>query len=199
MRVSHQIVFASTNLNKLTEMKALMAKFPGLELISPVGLLRNAEKIGAVEVHSTYLENATAKARLVNHGCHYPALADDSGLEVFALDGRPGVRSARDFNTESLLQAMKGATNREARFVCTLALAIEGTLLTATAELSGTLTDSPRGKNGFGYDPIFVPAGETRTLAEMTDTEKNRISHRAKALDTLMADAKLHELQFAKP
>ncbi len=199
MRASSKIVFASTNLNKLQEMKALLAKVPGIELISPVGLLRNAEKIGAVETFSTYAENAAAKARLVNHGCHYPALADDSGLEVFALDGRPGVRSARDFTPETLLTAMKGQTNREARFVSYVALCIEGTLLVASGELTGTLTEAPRGKNGFGYDPIFVPTGESRTLAEMSETEKNAISHRARAVEALMGEVARHGIQIAKP
>lgn len=199
MRASSKIVFASTNLNKLQEMKALLAKVPGIELVSPVGLLRNAEKIGAVETFSTYAENAAAKARLVNQGCHYPALADDSGLEVFALDGRPGVRSARDFTPETLLSAMKGQTNREARFVSHVALCIEGTLIQASGELTGTLTEAPRGKNGFGYDPIFVPTGETRTLAEMSQTEKNAISHRARAVEALMTEIARHGIQIAKP
>ena len=199
MRNAPQIVFASTNDHKFLEMKALLAKVPGLELISPVGLLRNADKIGAVEVHSTYLENASAKARLVNQGCHYPALADDSGLEVLALEGKPGIRSARDWNLEKVATAMKDSDNREARFVCALALAMEGTLITATATLEGKLIEAPRGKNGFGYDPIFVPNGETRTLAEMTDTEKNAISHRARAVEILLRECSEHGIQFTKP
>lgn len=201
------------NFDKFREMKALLAKYPDFELLSPEGLLRNADKIGAVEVHSTYLENAAAKARLVNQGCHYPALADDSGLELFALSGRPGPRSARlarldgypsqisqdRANMEALLTEMKGQTNREAQFVCTLALVIEGTLIHATGTLSGTLLEAPRGQMGFGYDPLFVPTGEKRTLAEMTETEKNAISHRAKALSTLMEEVKACGIQFAKP
>jgi XTP/dITP diphosphohydrolase len=199
MRASPKIVFASTNYDKFREMKALVAKYPGVELISPDGLVRNADKIGVVETHSTYLENAVAKARLVNQGCHYPTLADDSGVEVFALDGQPGVRSARAWTPDSLLVAMKGQSNREARFVCTLALVIEGTLLTATGVLEGTILDSPRGTNGFSYDPLFVPKGETRTLAEMTETEKNQISHRAVALSKLMQECMASGIQFAKP
>jgi XTP/dITP diphosphohydrolase len=199
MRNASQIVFASTNDHKLIEMKALLSKVEGLELISPAGLLRNADKIGAVEVHSTYLENAAAKARLVNQGCHFPALADDSGLEVLALEGKPGVRSARDWNLEKVLTATKGAANREARFVCALALAMEGTLITATGILEGALLDAPRGKNGFGYDPIFVPKGETRTLAEMTESEKNTLSHRALAVAALLRECNELGIQFTKP
>jgi XTP/dITP diphosphohydrolase len=199
MRTVNQIVLASNNYNKYLEMKALLAKVPGLELLQPAGLLRNADKIGAVETHATYLENASAKARLVNQGCHYPALGDDTGIEVLALDGKPGVRSARDWNVEKVLVGVKASSNREARFVCTLALAIEGTLLTATGILDGTLVDTPRGKNGFGYDSIFVPKGESRTLAEMTETEKNAISHRALAVAALLKECDTHGIQFVKP
>ena len=199
MRASPKIVFASTNSDKFREMKALVAKYPGVELISPEGLIRNADKIGVVETFSTYAENAAAKARLVNQGCHYPTLADDSGVEVLALEGQPGVRSARSWTPDTLLTAMKGQTHRDARFVCTLALVIEGTLLTATGILEGTIIDAPRGSNGFSYDPIFVPKGESRTLAEMTETEKNQISHRSVALAKLMQECMASGIQFAKP
>lgn len=213
MRASHQIVLASMNFDKFREMRALLTKYPNLELLSPEGLLRNPDKIGAVETHMTYLENAAAKARLVNQGCHYPALADDSGLEVAALDGRPGPRSARfakisgypskiaqdRANIDALLTEMKGKANREAAFVCTLALVIEGVLIHATGTLDGTLTEAARGQHGFGYDPIFVPKGEKRTLAEMSETEKNALSHRAKALAQLMEQVRAHGIQFAKP
>lgn len=213
MRASHSIVFASTNSDKFVEMRALFSRYPGFEILSPVGLIRNADKIGAVEVHSTYLENAAAKARLVNQGCHYPALADDSGLEVIALDGRPGPRSARysqvsgspsrlsqsAANIEKLLGELKGEKNREAQFTCVLALIIEGTLLTTIGVLEGSIADTPRGTMGFGYDPIFIPKGETRTLAEMTETEKNVISHRARALALLMKEVQTLGIQLAKP
>jgi XTP/dITP diphosphohydrolase len=213
MRASSRIVLASMNFDKFREMKALLAKYPGIELLSPEGLLRNADKIGAVETHETYLENASAKARLVNQGCHYPALADDSGLELTALGGKPGVRSARfsavpgypskiaqdRANIEKVLEEMKGQSSREARFVCTLALVIEGVLIHATGTMDGKISDAPRGQMGFGYDPIFIPRGENRTLGEMTETEKNAISHRAIALENLMKEVGAHGIQFAKP
>lgn len=217
MRISNQIVLASNNFHKLQEMRALLARYPALELLSPDGILRNAGKIGAVEVHSTYAENAAAKARLVNQGCHFPALADDSGLEVLSLEGHPGVRSARyaklegypsqlsqdEANIQKLLGALEsqanGQANREARFICHLALVIEGTLIAATGILEGTITHSPRGQMGFGYDSIFVPKGESRTLGEMTETEKNQISHRALALTALMQECEVLGIQFAKP
>jgi len=94
MRKTNEIIFASQNGHKLLEMRALFAKYPEFEIVSPEGVLRNPAKIGAVEIYSTYAENSAAKARLVNHGCHYPALADDSGLEVAALGGKPGGHSA---------------------------------------------------------------------------------------------------------
>ena len=112
MRTVNQIVFASTNYNKYLEMKALLAKVPGIELLQASAILRNADKIGTVETHATYFDNASAKARLVNQGCHYPTLADDSGLEVLALEGAPGVRSARDWNIDKVLTALKGQANR---------------------------------------------------------------------------------------
>ncbi|MBC7384742.1 MAG: RdgB/HAM1 family non-canonical purine NTP pyrophosphatase [Cryobacterium sp.] len=211
--MSPEIVLASTNLDKFQEMRALFARYPELQLVKADSVLRNAEKIGMVEIYSSYAENAAAKARLVNQGCHFPSLADDSGLEVFALDGKPGVRSARfaslegkpsklsqdQANVEKLLTDLKGAANREARFVCTLVLVIEGMSLSATGTLEGMITDTPRGEMGFGYDPVFVPKGETRTLAEMTETEKNAISHRAHALQNLMQEIASHGIQFAKP
>lgn len=214
MRNSNEIVFASMNFGKFREMKALLSTHaPQLTLLSPEGLLRNADKIGLVETGSTYLENSANKARLVNHGCHYPALADDSGIEIDALGGKPGLYSARyakldgipskiaqdRANIEKVLTEMKGKTDRSARCVCQLVLVIEGVLIEARGEMEVTIAESPRGEMGFGYDPILIPKGETRTLGEMSETEKNRSSHRAKALELLLAKCKAHGIQFAKP
>lgn len=213
MRTSNKIVLASMNVDKFREMTALLRPYPELELVSPEGLLSNADKIGFVETGSTYLENSAAKARLVNHGCHYPALADDSGIEIDALGGKPGIHSHRYVkisgypskisqdraNIEKILEEMKGKTNREARFVSTLVLVIEGIMLHATGVLEGTITESPRGEMGFGYDPIFIPKGHSRTLGEMSEDEKNSISHRALALAQIMEQVKSHGIQFAKP
>jgi XTP/dITP diphosphohydrolase len=212
MRISNQIVLASTNLSKYQEMKALLSSYPELELIRANDVLRNADKIGAVETFDTYAQNAAAKARLVNQGCHFPAIADDSGLEVLALEKRPGVHSARysklsgypsqlsqdRANVELLLNELREKPNREARFVCHLALVIEGMIVTAEGTLEGTITKSPRGEMGFGYDPVFIPRGESRTLAEMTETEKNRLSHRATALAELMETVRATGIQFAR-
>jgi len=214
MRISHKIVFASMNFGKFREMKALLATAePTLELLSPEGLLRNANKIGLVETGTTYLENAANKARLVNHGCHYPSIADDSGIEIDALGGKPGLISAHyahvegvpskiaqdKANIDKVLVEMKGKNDRSARCVCTLVLVIEGVLIEATGTMEVTIAESPRGELGFGYDPILIPKGETRTLSEMSETEKNRISHRAQALTLLLQKMKAHGIQIAKP
>lgn len=213
MRLANHMVLASTNIHKYREFKALLAIHASdcqIELVPADGVLANADKLEYVEVHHTYLENAVAKARLANQGCHYPCLGDDSGLEVMALEGKPGVRSRRfalaragvsqdEANMQALLDALKGKSDRSARFVCTLALMVEGVLVHATGVLEGTIAERPTGKNGFGYDPIFVPAGQTRSLAEMTDSEKNSLSHRAKALQALMAEVRARSMVLAKP
>jgi XTP/dITP diphosphohydrolase len=218
MRVSHRIVFASLNVDKYREFKAILAAYPDLDLIPAEGIVRNVEKLAFVETHPTYLENAAAKARLANMACHYPILADDTGLEVDSLDGRPGVRTQRyaqapqgsaplsrmeqdKANLELLMNEIRSRPNasRSARFVTTVTLMIEGILIHATGTLEGTIADSPRGAHGFGYDPVFVPKGSNKTLAEMSDSEKNSLSHRSKAIHELMTQVKARGIVFAKP
>ena len=212
MRVVNKIVLASLNPHKFLEFRSLLSVYPEVELLSVEGLIRNANKLDTVETHQSYLENALAKARLANQGCHYPSLADDSGLEVIALQGRPGVKSRRyatakagqsqdQANVQKLLEELqnKPESERQARFVATLALSLEGISLHATGILEGTIAQAPRGNHGFGYDPIFIPKGSNRTLAEMTEAEKNTISHRALALKELMNIARARNIQFARP
>ena len=126
---------------------------------------------------------------------HEMVIADDSGLEVDALNGAPGIFSARyggenasdQRNVEKLLREVQGATKRSARFRCVIALAKNGKLLTTVAgEVAGTITKSPRGENGFGYDPIFIPEGFEETFAELPSETKNAVSHRAKAVAELV-------------
>lgn len=209
MRQTQKLLIASLNRHKFEEFKAIFAAYPGMELVPAQEILRNASSLKFAERHDTYLENAVAKARLANQGCHYPVLADDSGLECVALGGKPGVRSHRyatpkpgisqdQANMDLLLKEI-GNGSREARFVCTLAFLVEGILVHSTGVLEGTLIDTPRGTNGFGYDPIFVPKGFSKTFAEMTDGEKNAISHRAKALHELMVQLKNHGILLVKP
>ncbi len=209
MRLSNHIVLASLNRDKFEEFRTLFSAYPDIELVPAATIIRNPEGLQFAERHDTYLDNAVAKARLANLASHYPALADDSGIEVEALDGKPGVRSHRyatpragvsqdQANIDQLLADI-GSGRRGAKFVCTLALVIEGIMIQATGTLEGTIIDQPRGTAGFGYDPVFVPRGSSRTFAEMTDSEKNMISHRAKALHELMAKVKAHGIVFAKP
>ena len=214
MRLSNRLVFASMNVGKFREFEAILKAWPDLELIPAETVLRNPAKLGFVEVHSTYLENAAAKARLANQGCHYPCLADDTGLEVEALNGLPGVKTHRyaqlppgersqsaqdEANVRKLLDELRGKTQRNARFVTTLTLVVEGILIHATGVLEGTIADSPRGIDGFGYDPIFIPKGSQKTLAEMTATEKNSVSHRFLAAQNLMAQLQAKGIVLAKP
>lgn len=217
MRLSQKIVLATTNPGKLAEMRHLVEdQLPGFELVSADQILRNADKLGLAEVYDTYFENCAAKARLAGQGCHYPTLADDTGLEVDALGGKPGVKSARyakaptgaklskleqdRANIEMLLSELKkSGGSRDARFVTTLALLVEGILVHATGTLEGTIAEAPRGTNGFGYDPIFIPRGSQKTLAEMSESEKNAISHRARAVQELVAQIKARGIVLAKP
>jgi XTP/dITP diphosphohydrolase len=148
----------------------------------------------AEEKFDTYAENAIAKAQFYARATELTALADDSGLEVEALGGAPGVLSARyagehatDADRRSLLLselAKTGSSNRRARFMCAIAIASTGGDILNLSEgiCSGTITFAPRGTSGFGYDPLFVPDGYDQTFAELSDEIKNQISHRARAL-----------------
>jgi XTP/dITP diphosphohydrolase len=185
-------VVATFNRDKAAELFALLA-LPEVELV-PL-----ADWPGAVtpaETGDTLLANARIKARAAVATTRLPAIADDTGLEVDALHGAPGVHAARYAgpsatyaeNVVKLLHELAGVPpeQRTARFrtVCFAAWP-DGTEMSADGVLQGTITDSPRGTNGFGYDPVFVPRGETRTVAELTDAEKNSISHRARAVRVL--------------
>ena len=183
MRLTNKVLLATENRDKYEEFKSLFAAYPEIELVMARDVMRNAGNLKFVETHNTYLDNSIAKARFVNQAAHYSALADDLGLEVMSLEGKLGVRSARyappkagmsqdQANCELLLKDLAGKP-RDARFVCTLALLVEGILVTATT-LDGTISEAPRGTNGFGYDPLFIPKGQTKTLAEMTSAEKKR-------------------------
>jgi len=146
------------------------------------------------ETGATFAENAVLKARTIARVTGYATLAEDSGLEVEAMGGAPGVHSARyageakDFaaNNRKLVAHLSGVTDRRARFRTVAALALpDGRVWTAEGALAGTIADAPRGSGGFGYDPLFIPDGETRTLAEMSADEKDTISHRRRALEGL--------------
>jgi XTP/dITP diphosphohydrolase len=139
---------------------------------------------------ATFAENASAKARAYAAGSGLQTIADDSGLEVYALRGAPGVRSRRFFGEDAsaeernakLLALLDGVQDRSARFVCVTALASpDGHIELFEGEVHGEIAEAPRGETGFGYDPVFVIAGDERTMAELASEEKHRISHRGLA------------------
>lgn len=170
---------ASQNENKLRELQHAM---PGWELE-----LLDADEYPP-ETGATYYENALAKARYGVEQAGTWVLGEDSGIEVRALGGRPGIESARwaDDGVAALLEALEGVDEREARYVCELvALSPEGEELRGTGTVEGTIAREPRGTEGFGYDPIFVPLGETRTVAELGNDWKRDHSHRALAAKAL--------------
>ena len=175
-----KIIFATNNKHKLKEVQAVLGD--GYRLVTPSELGITEE---IPEDRPTIEGNASQKSRYLYERTGDDCFADDTGLEVEALGGEPGVRSARyagpghdsERNMELLLRNMKGATNRRARFRTVISLILDGeVLLTA-----------PRGTNGFGYDPIFVPDGCAETFAEMSDEAKNAISHRGRAVAKLAA------------
>lgn len=184
-----RIVFASGNRGKYLEMKAQLEP-------SGVELLFGGDLDGPHEIEETggsYAENALIKARAWAEATGLPALADDSGLEVAALGGLPGVRSARIVGgcdadrTRWLLGELAGQNDRRASFVCAIAavLSPDREPLSVTRRCPGTITDEPRGTSGFGYDPVFVPDGFDKTFAELGDEIKNKISHRALAAQSI--------------
>ena len=192
----NRIVIASNNPGKLAELGALFAPL-GIEAV-PQGQLGVAE---AEEPHHTFLENALAKARHASRATNLPALADDSGLCVPALRGEPGVHSAyyagnggdraeRDARTNAkLVAALADADERSAYYYCVLVMvrsASDPTPIVAEGAWDGEIVLEPRGTNGFGYDPYFLPWGSSRTAAELHADEKNRVSHRARAAAELM-------------
>jgi XTP/dITP diphosphohydrolase len=191
-----KLVVATHNPGKLEEFRALL---PGIELVS---LTEAAPTLTDIpETGGTYLENATIKARAGAAASGFPSLGDDSGLEVDALDGAPGLYSARysgggeKLNVEKLLAALgdRPRAERTARFRCVLVVAHTDLSIALTATVGtceGFIDFAPRGEHGFGYDPVFVPldgqAGAERTLAEYAQAEKNAISHRGNACRALL-------------
>lgn len=177
------IVIASSNAHKVEEYRALL-KDQDVELQS---LADYPGFPGVEENGSSFAENASLKAAAVSKYCDAAAFADDSGLEVAALGGRPGIFSARYAENDAarrqkLLGELKGVTDRSARFVCVIAIAFNGEVIeTFEGEVRGKILTEERGEGGFGYDPLFVPDGYDQTFGEMPQELKNRISHRAAA------------------
>jgi len=180
----HRFLLGSTNPGKLREYREILHGLD-LELVAPSDL--DPVPPEPEEDAHTFAENASAKARAYSAASGLQAIADDSGLEVYALRGAPGVRSRRFFGEDAsaeernvkLLALLDGAKDRSARFVCVTALASpDGHVELFEGEVHGEIAESPRGEAGFGYDPVFLIAGDGRTMAELTSEEKHRISHR---------------------
>jgi len=182
-----RLLLGTNNEGKIEEAVELLAGIEGLELLTFSDRLFSTVD----ETGDTFLDNALLKAQAICQETGLPVLAEDAGLEVAHLGGAPGVRSARfsgtpvdyERNNELLSRKMAGAVDRRARFVTVAALALpDGQVFVSSGVLRGTIAQVPSGEGGFGYDPLFVPGGETRTLADMALAEKNRISHRRQAL-----------------
>lgn len=182
-----KFILATHNPGKLREMAAILSQY-GVEVVSPadVGITVDVEETG-----TTFAENAMLKAKAICAAANLPAIADDSGLCVDALNGGPGVYSAR-YGGEGLddkgrytllLQNMRGQTTRAAHFACAIACAFpNGDELTAEGRCDGTIAFAPMGEGGFGYDPVFFVPEKAKTFGQLTAEEKSAISHRGKAL-----------------
>jgi XTP/dITP diphosphohydrolase len=188
-----RVVLASNNAGKVREIHDLLAPLD-LDVI-PQGALGISE---ADEPHHTFVENALAKARHAAQASGLPALADDSGICVAALDGEPGVHSAYyaghprsdDTNNRKLVAALAGQTDRRAHYYCVMVLVRrpdDPEPLIAEGRWHGEVVDAPRGSGGFGYDPHFLLPALGRTAAELDPAEKNAVSHRGKALRRLLS------------
>lgn len=183
-----ELVLATRNSHKVEEMRALLNDL-GVDVLSAADLPELEE---VVENSDTLEGNAVKKAYEVSMATGLPALADDTGLEVDALDGAPGVMSARyagedatyDDNNRRLLEELSAVPTGErgAVFRCVIALALGGDVETVEGRTEGTIIAEPRGDGGFGYDPLFVPGGGELSYAEMSPEQKNAVSHRGKAM-----------------
>lgn len=181
------IVFATNNKHKLEEVSKILHNYKIISL----------EEINCTEdipeTADTLHGNALIKAEYIYNKTGLNCFADDTGLEVEALNGEPGVYSARyagedhdaTKNMKKLLEKMNGKENRNACFKTVIALIIDGDIQYFEGKIDGKITSEPRGKNGFGYDPVFIPEGYNKTFAELGDIEKNKISHRALAVQKL--------------
>lgn len=184
----NKIVFATNNEHKLREIRAII--HDGTEVLSLADIGCHAD---IPETADTLEGNALIKAHFVYDNYGYDCFADDTGLEVEALDGAPGVHTARyagedqdsQANMRKLLQEMKGKDNRNARFRTAIALIQDGEEHLFSGEVRGTITTEPLGNKGFGYDPVFIPEDTGLTFAQLGEDVKNHISHRARAVAKL--------------
>ena len=188
-----KLIIASNNTHKVYEIKKILSgKFEEILSLKEAGVTHET-----VEDGSTFMENSLKKAREIAEITSCAALADDSGICAHALGGAPGIYSARyagdngarsrdEANYRLLLENIADKEDKTAHFTCAMALVYpDGREILAEGYMYGKIIDAPKGDGGFGYDPIFVPEGKDCTVAELSDEEKNKISHRANALKTL--------------
>lgn len=189
MSEKRKIVFATNNKHKLSEIREIMGSKYEVLSLNDINCYEEIE-----ETAETIEGNALLKAHFISEKYGYDCFADDTGLEVEALNGAPGVYSARyagenhdsEANMNKLLKELRGMENRKSRFLTVIALVIKGKTITFEGIINGNIIDYPIGDNGFGYDPIFMPENSNKTFAQMTSEEKNLISHRAIATKKLI-------------
>lgn len=189
MSEKRKIVFATNNKHKLSEIREIMGSKYEVLSLNDINCYEEIE-----ETAETIEGNALLKAHFISEKYGYDCFADDTGLEVEALNGAPGVYSARyagenhdsEANMNKLLKELRGVENRKSRFLTVIALVIKGKTITFDGIINGNIIDYPIGDNGFGYDPIFMPENSNKTFAQMTSEEKNLISHRAIATRKLI-------------
>ncbi|MEZ4720750.1 MAG: RdgB/HAM1 family non-canonical purine NTP pyrophosphatase [Flavobacteriales bacterium] len=182
------LIFATGNEHKLEEIREKLPNGFAVTSMREIGFDGDIPETG-----KTLSENASIKADFIHSKYNVDCFADDTGLEIEALGGEPGVFSARyagencsfEDNTRKVLDKLSGISNRQARFVTVIHLILGNKHYSFNGLINGTITSEPRGEKGFGYDPIFIPSGQTRTFAEMSLDEKNQISHRAIAVKKL--------------
>jgi XTP/dITP diphosphohydrolase len=184
------LVFATNNQHKLKEIRSILKDRFEILSLKDIGCFDELP-----ETSATLAGNALQKANYVYRKFGMSCFADDTGLEIDAIGGRPGVYSARFAglnssyreNVEKVLNEMKGMDNRKAKFKTVIAYISDGEQKCFEGIIEGVITKEPKGNEGFGYDPVFLPEGSTRTFAEMSEEEKNKISHRGRALIKLIS------------
>jgi XTP/dITP diphosphohydrolase len=184
-----KLIFATNNQHKVAEIKAALP--PGFDVVS---LQEAGITTDIPEPHQTLEANAAEKAIVIQKRTGENCFSEDTGLEVPALNGAPGVRSARyagdeataQQNIEKLMQELKSAADRSARFRTVICLLLNGQQYLFEGICNGRIATAQTGSSGFGYDPVFIPEGSSKTFAEMSLADKNRFSHRRKALDKLV-------------
>lgn len=188
--ITMKLIFATHNRHKADEIRAVLNNNIEIITLEEAGIVKDIP-----ELYNSLEENASAKSATIYKITGYDCFSEDTGLEVWALNGEPGIKSARyagdhcnsDENIDKLLANLAGHTDRSARFRTVLSLFIDGKETLFEGTCTGRITEEKRGTQGFGYDPVFIPDGDGKTFAEMNLDEKNRYSHRKKATEKLVA------------